>query len=412
MKYALIGGDLSYTYSQMIHNFLGYEYDLVVLKHNELSSFILAKDFKGINITNPYKQIVLPYCDSVSEYVCLTKSTNTIINNDGRLSAYNTDTSGFIYTLHRAGIKFEGRKVMIMGEGATSRSVRLASKFCKARQIIHVGRKSSVNYQNCYDQNDTNVIVNATPVGTFPNNGEVLVDLKQFPHLEAVVDVVYNPLRTPLLIQAERLGLKTSSGLPMLAAQAKRSSELFRNDKLPSEVIEDIIEYISDKVLNIVLIGMPGCGKTTIGRMLSEKLQKTFLDTDELIKLNTGKSPEQIIKNNGESSFRKTERKTLYSLLGKKGNVISLGGGAIISKTACEALKQHSFVVYLHRDLSLLDEDKRPVLQRMSKQKLYEERKAAYESLADVKINNTGSFDTVIFDIIKAYKDFIRSNAL
>jgi shikimate dehydrogenase len=401
VKYGLIGEDLSHAYTKMIHQYLGCEYEFVELNQRELNEFMQKKDFEGINITYPYKTAVLPFCDVPSEYVNITKCANTIVNKNGMLYAYNSEISGFLYTLLYAGIQMEGRKVMILGQGAASRSIKLASEMNKAREIITVGRKSELNYENCYGQKDVNIIINATPVGQTPNRGEKLVELGRFSHLESVIDVIYNPFRTPLLLEAEKLGLKHICGLPMLTAKAKRSFEMFTDKKLDQDIIADIIERLRGEIMNIVLIGMPGSGKTKVGAALASKLKRKFYDTNQIIQNKLNMTPQQISNEKGENYLRNIEKKILYTLCEKKSCVISLGAGAVSSRTACETVKQNAFIVLIKRDAPISADD-----DKYAAAALYAERMFRYEKLADAVIKNDGALENTVNKVYEAFKAF------
>jgi shikimate dehydrogenase len=316
--------------------------------------------------------------------------------------AYNSEISGFLYTLLYAGIQMEGRKVMILGQGAASRSIRLASEMNKAREIITVGRKSELNYENCYDQKDVNIIINATPVGQTPNRGEKLVELGRFAHLESVIDVIYNPFRTPLLLEAEKLGLKHICGLPMLTAKAKRSYEMFTDEKLDQAVIADIIERLRGEIMNIVLIGMPDSGKARIGAALASKLKRKFYDTNQIIQNKLNMTPRQIASEKGGNYLRNIEKKILYTLCERKSCVISLGAGAVSSRTACETVKQNAFIVLIKKDSMAANDDKK------STAALYAERMPRYEKLADAVIKNDGAMENTV---IRFTRRSGRSNA-
>ncbi len=400
MKYGLIGEDLSHAYTKMIHDYLGCEYEFIELNQRQLNEFMQKKEFEGINITYPYKTAVLPFCDVPSEYVNITKCANTIVNKNGTLYAYNSEITGFLYTLLYAGIQMEGRKVMILGQGAASRSIRLASEMSKAREIIAVGRNSALNYDNCYDQRDVNIIVNATPVGQTPNRGEKLVDLSRFPHLESVIDVIYNPFRTALLLEAEKLGLKHVCGLPMLAAKAKRSYEMFTDEKLDQAVIADIIEKIKGEIMNIVLIGPSGSGKSKIGGILASKLKRKFYDTNVIIQNSLNMSPAQIAAEKGENYLRNIEKKIIYTLCEKKSSVIVLGSDTVLSRRACETIRQNAFILLIKQDAAQPDGDMSAI------EKLYADRMPRYEKLADAVIKNDGSMENVVAKIMEAFQAF------
>ena len=308
MKYALIGRTLGHSYSVPIHaGFGNSDYILKNLEPEALEGFIKGKDFCGLNVTIPYKQAVMPFLDEIDDSALAIGSVNTVVNKNGRLYGYNTDIDGMRLLAKKAGIALSGKKVLVLGSGGTSLTARALAKSEGAKEILVVSRSGEVNYDNVYDESDAEIIINTTPVGMFPNNGKAAVDLSRFPKLTGVLDAVYNPLKTELILEAESLGIPAAGGLFMLVAQAKRAEELFFDKVIADEENERVYRTLMQSFRNIVLIGMPGCGKTTVGKALAKKLGREFVDIDALIEKNAKKSIPEIFANDGEEVFRRFE---------------------------------------------------------------------------------------------------------
>jgi shikimate dehydrogenase len=406
--YGLIGKSLSYSFSKLIHEKLGdYEYSLFSLDENQFQNMMSERKFDGINITIPYKKAAMMFCDEVSEIAKEIGAINTIykkdnlvranIDNktdsnlvgtnaenktDSNLVGTNTDYYGFLYMLNCAGISLKDKKVLILGAGGTSLTVQKCAKDQGAKTI-------SVAYRN-HDfskEHDAQIIVNTTPVGTFPNNGDKIIDLGDFPKCEGVLDVVYNPLLTELLLRAKEYGLPYSDGLPMLVAQATVAAGLFTGKKYESQN-EEILKWLHGEIKNVVLIGMPGSGKSTIGKHLAEKLNKTFVDLDEIVATKAGMSIPEIFSSHGEEFFRKLESDVAKEYGKQKNLVIATGGGVILKKENMDALMQNADIFFLNRKLEDLATEGRPLSTDMAAlQKMYDKRLPLYEKYSDYTID-------------------------
>lgn len=401
MKCGLLGRKLGHSYSPQIHGLLGdYSYALFEKEPEQLASFLKGGDFAGINVTIPYKKDVIPYLDELSPAAQKIGSVNTIVRRaDGSLFGHNSDYFGFVSLVEHSGINVEGKKVLVLGSGGTSSMVVTALKDLGAVPIV-ISRSGENNYGNLHLHADASVIVNATPVGMYPNTGVSPIDLSRFPKLEGVLDVIYNPAKTKLLLDAEALGIPHENGLWMLVAQAKEASEYFTGKKLPDEIIGKIHHILSHQMKNIVLIGMPGCGKSTIGSLLAQKLERKFVDADEEIIHLAGKPIPDIFAQDGEEVFRQWEATALENLGRQSGLVIATGGGCVTRKRNYPALHQNGNIVWLERDLCLLPTDGRPLSQANRLEEMYTVRKPQYESFTDIRVENAGSPEQTVQDIL------------
>lgn len=393
MEYGLIGGSLKHSYSREIHNKLrDYDYELVSLSEAELIPFAQQHDFKGINVTIPYKLKIIPFCKTLSDCAQRIGSVNTVtVDGQGNLHGYNTDYSGFLYMTDRAGIDFSGKKVIILGSGGTSLTAHTAAKDRGAAKITTVSRDGEHNYGNISELYDYDIIVNATPVGMYPRNGEKLVDLTKFGNCRGVVDVIYNPLSTALLQQAQKLCIPNTNGLSMLVAQAKYSSDIFTGEKIDDGEIERVCAEMTAEFSNIVLVGMAGSGKTTVGRLLAERLNRAFVDTDNLIETQSGMTIPEIFTEHDEDYFRSLEHDVIVSAGREHGCVIATGGGAILREDNCDALRQNGKIIWLKRDPELLETQGRPLSKDAETVKnLYTQREPRYSACSDFTIENSG----------------------
>jgi len=403
MKYGLIGKKLGHSYSKVIHGFLGNnEYELLELPEESIGDFLSRAEFKGLNVTIPYKEKVMPFCipdETAKRIGCL----NTIVNRNGTLCGYNTDYFGFLYTSEKSGIDFSGRKVVILGSGGTSKTAACAAAGRGAGEIVIVSRNGIYNYENISVHADADILVNTTPVGMYPDNENTPVDLNAFEKLYALLDVVFNPLRTRLILDAEERGIITARGLPMLVAQAVLAHELFfglEPGLLRGDTMQKILAETEKHFSNIVLIGMPGSGKTTIGKKLADSLGRVFLDTDDIVENASGKRIPDIINFEGETQFREMERKAISEAAAAAGAVIATGGGAVLNKENRETLKQSGIIVFLDRDPECLPAEGRPL--SVDIKALYGERLPIYDSMCDYKIPVTGDPDTAVQKIKEA----------
>ena len=406
MKSGLLGRKLGHSYSPQIHEYLGsYSYDLFEKEPEEVARFLRNEDFSGINVTIPYKKDVIPFLDELSPTAVKMGSVNTIVRrDDGELWGHNTDYFGFTSMVFRSGIPVSEKKVLVLGSGGTSNTAVKALNDLGAHVVI-ISRSGENNYQNLNLHQDASVIVNTTPVGMYPKNGDRPLDLKDFPNLEGVLDVIYNPARTRLLLDAEELALPHENGLWMLVAQAKEAAEFFGKKPLSDDLIESVYRKMSAKMQNIVLIGMPGCGKSTVAALLAEKLGRKIVDADqEIVKL-AGKTIPEIFQEDGEKAFRILETQVLEELGTESQLVIATGGRCVTRKRNYSLLHQNSNIFWLKRDLSLLPTEGRPLSQKQPLSDLYETRKLMYESFADYQIDNNGSCEDTVNAIISCLEE-------
>lgn len=391
MEYGLLGEKLGHSFSPQIHKALAdYDYRLLPTPHTAVEELLRRREFKGLNVTIPYKRTVIPLCDEVDPRAAAIGAVNTVVNQDGKLTGYNTDIDGLIYLAKRAGVDMAGKKVVILGSGGTSRTARAAAQELGAAEIVVVSRTGEDNYENISRHADAGVLINTTPVGMFPNCGEAAVSLDGFPCLTGVLDVVYNPLRTALVMEAEDRGIPCSCGLPMLAAQARRAAELFTGESLPDDRLEAVISGLTAQVRNVVLIGMPGCGKSAVGRRLAKRLGKELLDLDALITERAGKPIPDIFAQEGEEAFRALESQIVREAGARTGCVLSTGGGIVTRRENYAPLHQNGVIVHIIRDLSLLPTAGRPVSQSTDLHELWRRREPLYRAFADLTIGNSG----------------------
>ena len=402
MEYGLLGERLGHSFSPQIHRDLaGYDYQLLPTPPEAVEDLFARRAFQGLNVTIPYKQTVMPLCDEIDPRAAAIGAVNTVVNRGGRLTGYNTDIDGFLYMARRAGVDMTGKKVVILGSGGTSRTARAAAGELGAREIVTVSRHGEDNYQNLSRHADAQVLVNTTPVGMYPNWGQSPVSLESFPALEGVLDVVYNPLRTALLLQAEERGLPCSCGLPMLVAQAKRAAELFTGQNINDSRTETVLHGLREQLTSIVLIGMPGCGKTTVGRALAGKLGRTFVDLDEEIVRRAGTSIPEIFAREGEAGFRERESALVREFGERTGLVVSTGGGVVTRRENYIPLKQNGLLLHLRRDPAALPTDGRPLSQATAPEELWRRRAPLYAAFADGEIDNNGTLAGTLEQIEK-----------
>lgn len=402
MEYGLLGERLGHSFSPQIHRDLaGYDYQLLPTPPEAVEGLFARRAFQGLNVTIPYKRTVMPLCDEIDPRAAAIGAVNTVVNQNGRLTGYNTDIDGFLYMARRAGVDMAGKKVVILGSGGTSRTTRAAAGELGAREIVTVSRHGEDNYQNLSRHADAQVLVNTTPVGMYPNWGQSPVSLESFPALEGVLDVVYTPLRTALLLQAEERGLPRSCGLPMLVAQAKRAAELFTGQNIDDSRAEAVLHGLRGQLTNIVLIGMPGCGKTTVGRALAGKLGRTFVDLDEEIVRRAGTSIPEIFAREGEAGFRERESALVREFGERTGLVVSTGGGVVTRRENYIPLKQNGLLLHLRRDPAALPTDGRPLSQATAPEELWRRRAPLYAAFADGEIDNNGALEGTLEQIEK-----------
>lgn len=391
-RFGLLGRKLGHSLSPQIHGYFGdYPYTLIEKEPHELAEFFAAPDFRAINVTIPYKKDVMAYCDELDDGARRIGSVNTIRFDGDAVRGYNTDYAGFRYLLEKNGVPVEGQKVLVLGSGGSSVTACVVLRDLRARDVVVISRSGENNYENLQLHADADVIVNTTPVGMFPQNLQAPVELSRFPACKAVVDIVYNPLKTQLLLDAEQRGLLAVNGLQMLVAQGKRAAEIFFDKPIDDAVVESTVQAMVRRFQNVVLIGMPGCGKSTVGKLLAERLQKPFIDTDALVEQAAGKTIPVLIADDGEQAFRDAEQAAVYEAGQRLGHVIATGGGAVLREANRLALKQNANVVFLRRPLEELATDGRPLSQNGAALKaLYEQRLPLYRAIADVTVDVCG----------------------
>ncbi len=391
MKCGLLGGKLGHSFSPQIHSQLAdYSYALFEKNPDELEHFLKNSDITGLNVTIPYKKSVMAFCDHLSDRAKAIGAVNTIVRNqDGSLTGHNTDYFGFQSLLKKSGLQVSGKKVLVLGSGGASATAVAVLQELGAAVIV-VSRIGENNYTNLSKHDDAAVIVNTTPVGMYPNVGFRPVDLSQFPKIEGVIDVIYNPARTQLILDAEALGITAVNGLWMLVAQAKESAEWFNGNTIDDTVIEKIHSNLCRQTENIVLIGMPGCGKSTVGRILAELSGKKFIDADTAIEVYAGMTIPAIFAKYTEEGFRTIETEVLKQLGKESGLVIATGGGCVTRKENYNFLHQNGTIFWLQRDISLLPIDGRPLSQLNKLEDLFAIRQPLYSQFADFAVVNNG----------------------
>ncbi|MBQ4586107.1 MAG: shikimate dehydrogenase [Clostridia bacterium] len=411
MKYGLIGEHLKHSFSKAIHEQIGdYVYEILEIEPQNVESFMKKRDFCGINVTIPYKETVIPYLDYIDDSAKKIGAVNTVVNRDGKLYGYNTDYSGMRALVMRIGLEIKNKKVLIIGTGGTSKTATAVVSDLGAKEIIYVSNISVVGaltYEEVYKSHrDVEIIFNTSPVGMYPKNEHSPIDLEKFPLLEGVLDVVYNPIRTKLVRQAKALGLKSEGGLYMLGAQAVYAYQHFTGNEISTDLCNKVFNKVLAEKENIVLVGMPSSGKTSIGTILAEKTGKTLVDTDKVIVEKAGCDIPTIFKNHGEEYFRMLEAEAINEVSRLNGIVTATGGGAILKKENVDNLKQNGTLYFLDRDLSLLlpTEDRPLSSNREAIEKRYKERYPIYCQVADVRVNGNLTVDGVAELILKEIK--------
>lgn len=394
MEYGLIGERLGHSFSKIIHTELcGYNYELCELAPHELEAFVKKAEFKAINVTIPYKEKIIPFLHFVDQRALEIGAVNTVVNKNGKLFGFNTDFMGLTALINRTEVSLKNKKVLILGSGGTSKTAFAVAKSLGAAVIFRVSRKASeglITYDEAVkEHSDADIIINTTPCGMYPNNGLSAVDINNFPKLSAVFDAVYNPLSSQLVVDAKEKGIRAAGGFYMLVAQAFYAAEMFLDKKLDPCEIDRIYKKLLNEKQNLVLIGMPGCGKTTIGKAVAKELGKKFIDSDDEIVRMASKQIPEIFAERGEEGFRALESEVIARLSKEGGFVIATGGGAILKKRNIELLKGNGKVVFIDRPLKyLVTTDDRPLSSnRELLEKRYNERYSIYKSSADICID-------------------------
>ena len=394
MDYGLIGEKLPHSFSKEIHEKLGYyQYSIKELKREGLADFILKKNFKGINVTIPYKQEVISLLDEIAPEARSIGAVNTVVNRDGVLYGYNTDFGGMRALIEHAGVVIKYKKVLILGTGGTSLTATAVCQRLDAKEVLRVSRSGNggaITYEQAHtEHSDADVIINTTPCGMYPNIFDCPIDLSRFPKLSGVIDAVYNPLQTWLILSARERGINAEGGLYMLVAQAVLAAQLFLDEEWDSVKLTNRIynEIYFDK-RNIVLSGMPASGKSTVGKLIAKQLGRELLDTDRLIVEREGDIP-TIFREKGEKYFRDLESSVIRDVAVLSGKVISLGGGAILRDENVKALRQNGAIFFIDRSPEyLIPTSDRPLADKKEKMmRLYEKRIDTYLNTADYVID-------------------------
>ncbi len=402
----ILGEKLPHTFSPQIHSLLSdYSYAIKEIADENLEGFMTSPDFDFLNVTIPYKKEVIKYLSSLSSEAQRLGAVNTVKRMiDGTLRGYNTDYYGFDYTLKKSCIEVLGAKALVLGSGGASMPIKAVLSDRGAREIITISRSGKNNYDNISKHYDADIIVNTTPVGMFPNNDEKLIDLANFKSCRGVIDIIYNPQKTALLLHAEALGINHCGGLSMLVAQAKRAAEIFTDSNIDDLEIEKIEKLISYDVTNIILIGMPSSGKTTIGKVVASKTNRPFFDSDEEFEKTFALTPAEAIERLGEAEFRKMEHSIIKELGKKTGCVISTGGGVVTRKENYAPLHQNGTIFFIKRDVEKLSATNRPISKSVGIEKLYSERLPLYIDFCDQNVYNNDTAEAAANKIIELAK--------
>ncbi len=408
MEYGCIGKKLGHSFSKEIHNALtDYTYELCEIPEEKLDEFMMKSDFKAINVTIPYKEKVIPHLDFISDEAKTIGAVNTIVNKNGVLYGYNTDFYGMKMLIEKATIDIKNKTVAILGSGGTSKTANAVVNFLGAKVVYKVSRNTKddfISYDEIYNISDNvEVIINTTPVGMYPDIYNSAVDVKRFKNLSGVVDAVYNPLRSKIVSDALALKVKAVGGLYMLVAQAAAAVEKFIDTDVSVKEIERVYNTLLKNKENIVLIGMPSCGKTTVGNVLAEKLNREFLDSDTLIETTQNTTIPEIFKTKGEEYFRNKETEAIFTLSKNNSSVISTGGGVVLNKKNIDLLKENGKLFFLDRPLEMLitTSDRPLSSNRQDLEKRYNERYNLYREYADIVIDASGSIEEVVNQILK-----------
>lgn len=421
MKYGLIGEHLGHSFSKQIQtriaeieNVKDYDYQLVELDKEEFKEFMEKKDFKGINVTIPYKKDVIPYLDEMDESAKAIGAVNTIINVDSKLKGYNTDFGGFLYMVKAHNVHMEGKKVLIIGNGGACAAVKAVCKHENTKDIVIVSRsanRGAIGYDEMYTSHlDADIVVNTSPVGMFPNIVNAPIDVSWFHKLECVLDVVYNPILTRLCFEAQEADIKRVIGLEMLIAQAKYTFEIFENMSFDDSIIDEIKKEMLKDRCNIVLIGMPSAGKTTIGKMLEEKLGKEFFDLDDMIIAKAGKSIPEIFQESGETGFRAIETEVAIEASKMNNKIIATGGGVVKHKVNMDFLRLNGITIFIDRDIDKLisSDPNRPLSSsKQALQQMYKERYPLYQKYAAYIAVNNANIEETVDDIVNTYHSIL-----
>ncbi len=402
--FGLLGRKLGHSWSPQIHQMLcGYEYGLHEMEPENLAPFLAETSLQGMNVTIPYKKDVVPFCTELSPAAKAIGSVNTLVHRGDGWYGDNTDYAGFIAMVKSCGVSVNGRKTLVFGTGGASLAVIAALRDLGAYPIVNISRSGPENYENLSRHADAEILVNTTPLGMYPNTGVSPVEIRDFPACKAVLDVVYNPLRTKFLMDAEALGIPCSGGLIMLVEQARRSAEQFSGASISDSRIREIVSALTAQMENIVLIGMPGCGKSAVGKRLAPMIGRDFIDADEYLVEKAGMTIPEIFAAEGEEGFRRRETEVLAELGKKSGLILATGGGCVTRPENYPLLHQNGKIFWIQRDLHNLPTDGRPLSQQNSLKDLYERRKDMYAAFADHIIVSDEDFSNTIEHILEAF---------
>ena len=408
MRFGLLGEKLGHSYSPELHAFFGdYDYELFEVAPGDLEDFLRERDFQGLNVTIPYKTTVHDICEHLTEAAEAIGSVNTVVKQpDGTLLGDNTDAAGFEGMVWKSRVRVRGRKCLVLGSGGASLAVRYVLNKLGAGQVVVISRSGEDNYDNLDKHKDASVIVNTTPVGMYPKTGAAPVNLRDFPQCEGVLDIIYNPARTALIQQAEALGIPCLGGLYMLVEQARCASQVFTGKPLPAIRSKEVYSVMSRRKDNRILIGMPGSGKSTVGRILAERLGRPFVDCDTELEKRLGMTAGDYILKAGEEDFRAQETAILAQLGKESGLVIATGGGCVTRPENYPLLHQNGTIIFLERELSKLPKKGRPLSLRGNLQDMYTIRLPMYRRFADLIVPNDSSPETVAKNVEEAYEHF------
>ena len=405
MKYCLIGEKLGHSYSKIIHEKCGLDYSLIEIEKDKLKDFFENCEYDGFNVTIPYKKEVMKYLSYVSPDAQKIGAVNTILKKDGKFYGYNTDVGGLKSMIESTNVSLKDKNVLVLGSGGASNTACTYALNSNAKSVKVVSRKGEINYENCYDLIDTDIIINATPCGMSPNVNESPINLSRFNNLKGVYDCIYNPQNTNLILQAKKLNIPCASGLKMLVVQALLAQDIWLESTHTKEKEQNIFNFVKNQTTNIVLAGMPSSGKTTIAKALSERLNLKWFDSDEYITKTYFSSPSEIILKDGEKAFRDIESDAIAVLSQNKGAVISIGGGGILRQENVINLKRNGVIFYVDRPLELLIDKDRPLSKSKGIETLYNERKDKYNACCDFKVKNDKDIESVVREIILKYEN-------
>ncbi|MCR0249682.1 shikimate dehydrogenase [[Clostridium] innocuum] len=415
MRYGLIGEKLGHSFSKDIHERIAdYTFDLIPLSKEEFKTFMEKKEFTALNVTIPYKKDVIPYLDEMDEHAKAIGAVNTIVNRDGKLKGYNTDFTGFLYMVKKHNVHMEGKKVLIIGNGGASAAIQAVVQHESAGSMVIVDvvpGNGAISYDEMFSSHlDAEIIINTSPIGMYPRIGNAPIDISMFHKCEVVLDVIYNPILTRLCFEAQEMDIKRVNGLEMLIAQAKQSVEFFLDKSIDDQIIDDIYQDMLRERCNIVLIGMPSAGKTTIGKMLENRMQKEFIDLDDIIIEKAGKSIPEIFEESGEAGFRAIETEAAIEVSKLNNKIIATGGGTIKHKVNMDYLRQNGITIFIDRDVDkLISSDPNRPLSKSSDAlaKMHAERLPLYQKYAAYVAVNNSDIESTVTEIVEAYHSIL-----